>query len=337
MLKIDREQQTLTRLQKPSLAEEQIMERADLQEYIYNSSEDFFAEIGGRVFVIGKEISPSTTVADRIDLLGVDPEGAVVIVELKRGSNKLQMLQAISYAGMIARWSPENFQQHLSNESWEELLDFLDVDVEDINRRQRILLIAEGYDFALLAGAEWLSEQYGVDIRCSSLTLATDPNSGAEYLACSNIFPPPELAQQSIARGGAARGGEPVRWNTWDEAVSELENEALKKFVEKELEKGTERYLRRRGFHYRVDGERRWSIESRNKHAYVWQRGRFQDDGAFWREKISDPASVSAVKDGRALSFRLHTEEDFSTFRRAIDEASTRNGWHDPNFQEEGA
>ena len=44
------------------------------------------------------------------------------------------------------------------------LIEFLEVDKEDINRQQRIILIAEAYDYALLIGAEWLSEQYGVDI-----------------------------------------------------------------------------------------------------------------------------------------------------------------------------
>lgn len=68
------------------------------------SSEEFFTEIGEDVFVVGKEVAPSQTVQDRIDLLGIDSEGTSVIVELRRGSNKLQMLQAITYAGMVARW-----------------------------------------------------------------------------------------------------------------------------------------------------------------------------------------------------------------------------------------
>ena len=53
---------------------------------------------------------PPQTVQDRIDLLGIDSEGTSVIVELKRGSNKLQLLQAISYAGMVARWGWEEFR-----------------------------------------------------------------------------------------------------------------------------------------------------------------------------------------------------------------------------------
>ena len=42
----------------------------------------------------------------------------------------------------------------------------MDVDRDEINRKQRIILIAEAYDYALLIGTEWLSEQYSVvDLR----------------------------------------------------------------------------------------------------------------------------------------------------------------------------
>ena len=117
MLKVNRTNQTFSSLDSPSLTNAQFLERADLQECIYNSSDAFFAEIGEDVFVAGKEVAPSKTVQDRIDLLGIDPEGTLVIVELKRGSNKLQMLQAISYAGMVARWGPDELRGLLSGKS----------------------------------------------------------------------------------------------------------------------------------------------------------------------------------------------------------------------------
>lgn len=327
MLKVDRTNQTLSRLDEPSLADAQILERADLQEYIYNSSNDFFAEIGERVFVIGKEVTPSQTVQDRMDLLGIDSEGASVIVELKRGSNKLQMLQAVSYAGMVARWGPEDFQSLVSEEVWEQLTDFLDVDVEELNRRQRLLLVAEGYDYALLAGAEWLSEHYGVDIRCFSVSLARDQATGAEYLACTSIFPPPALADQAAVRQRPRRGARPIKWSDWEEVLSQIENEALKAFAREELDAGREHYLRKRGLHFRLDGKRRWTLNCRIKHAYVWQRGRFPNDATFWQSRVSEPDSVKPVKDSRALAFNLLTEKDFDAFREAITLGVEHQAW----------
>ena len=105
MLKIKRDDQSFSLLETPTLADVSITERNDLQEFIANSPAAFFAEIGQELFLLGKEVEPSKTVQDRIDLLAIDKEGTCVVIELKRGSHKLQMLQAISYAGMISQLS----------------------------------------------------------------------------------------------------------------------------------------------------------------------------------------------------------------------------------------
>jgi hypothetical protein len=329
LLKVDRENRAFGRLDAPTLADAQILERADLQECIYNSSSDFFAEIGERVFVLGKEVTPSQTVPDRIDLLGIDTEGTTVIVELKRGSNKLQMLQAVSYAGMLSRWGVDDFRELVSDEEWEALTDFLDVDIDEINRTQRLLLVAEGYDYALLTGAEWLSERYGVDIRCSTVALATDSATGAEYLACSSVFPPPALAEQAAGRGRSQRSSRPIKWADWDEALASLKNEEIRKFAREELESGRESYLRRRTFHYRIAGKRRWTINCRTKSVYVWQRGRFKNDEDFWNSRLDDSASVKSVKSGAALSFNLKTTSELHAFRKAVTQELQNAEWRE--------
>src|SRR6266404_5167688 len=125
MLKIDRQKQHFTRLETPTLADCSISERYDLQEYICNSPEAFFEEIGQALFLIAKEIQPSDDVEDRIDLLALDKEGQAVILELKRGNHKLQMFQAISYAGMVANWHPDDFLSRLDADKQDKLMDFL--------------------------------------------------------------------------------------------------------------------------------------------------------------------------------------------------------------------
>ena len=128
MLKINRDNQSFSVLDTPTLADVSITERYDLQEYICNSPKAFFNEIGQEFFLIGKEISPSKNVPDRIDLLAVDKEGTGVIIELKRGNHKLHMMQAISYAGMISQWSSDEFLQRLNDAQQEKLIEFLEVD-----------------------------------------------------------------------------------------------------------------------------------------------------------------------------------------------------------------
>ena len=201
MLKIDRDKKTFSKLNTPKLAEVAITERYDLQEFISNSPEVFFNELGLELFLVGKELTPSQTVQDRIDLLAIDKEGCCVVIELKRGNNKLQMFQAITYAGMMSQWSADDFFNLLDADKQEQLMDFLEVDIEEVNRTQKLVLVAEAFDFSLLIGAEWLNDNFGVSILCCRIALATDAESENEYLVCSNIYPTPELAQVAISRG----------------------------------------------------------------------------------------------------------------------------------------
>lgn len=201
MLRIDRDNQSFALLDTPTLADVSITERYDLQEFISHSPDAFFKEIGLELFLIGKEVEPSKNVQDRIDLLAVDKEGSCVVIELKRGTHKLHLLQAISYAAMVSQWEPDDFIQLLDEAKQEALTDFLEVDRDQINRQQRIILIAEAYDYALLVSAEWLSEHYGVDIICCRIAMATDSATKTEYFVCSNVYPAPELAKEAVPRG----------------------------------------------------------------------------------------------------------------------------------------
>lgn len=229
MLKIDRKQRNLTPLETPKLAEAAISEQYDLQEYICNSPTSFFAEIGQKLFLIDKEVKPSDDVDDRIDILSLDTYGQAVIIELKRGDHKLQLLQAISYAGMIAQWEPERFLSRLNQEKRDELDEFLEEgDAETTNRKQRIILVAEAFDYSVLVAAEWLNEQYGVDILCCRIALARDAASGAEYLVCSNVFPEPKLAQKSIRRGRLGLTTVKPRWADWDKAIAAIQNPSIR-------------------------------------------------------------------------------------------------------------
>lgn len=74
---------------------------------ICNAPDEFFSELGATLLQIGEEVHPSD---DRIDILAIDSEGAVVIIELKRGAHKHQLLQSLAYAAMISDWEPEELK-----------------------------------------------------------------------------------------------------------------------------------------------------------------------------------------------------------------------------------
>jgi len=326
MLRIDRKNQGFTLLETPSLAEVSISERYDLQEFISNSPDAFFQELGLEVFLVGKEIMPSKSVQDRIDLLAVDKEGSSVVIELKRGNNKLQLLQAISYAGMISQWSADEFLGLMSKDRQEMLADFLEVDLEDVNRAQRIVLIAEEFDYALLVGTEWLSKNFSVDVMCCRISVAKDVGSGTEYLVCSNVYPARELFQEAAPRGQRS-SMTMIKWSDWTAALAEVSNAALVEFFQSQLAEDRESYLRKRILHYRIDGKRRWFITARQARAYVWQHGRFDNDVEYWKKGLSEPAAVKPVKRGRCLSFFLESRDDFQFFQKSATGALLKAVW----------
>lgn len=326
MLRINRETKTLAHLHRPSFSEADVTERYDLQEYICNSPNEFFSEVGEKLFVIGKEIVPSATVQDRIDVLALDPEGNAVIIELKRGNHKLQLLQSISYAGMISKWSVEEFHARLTDEQVEQLSEFLEVDNDAVNLQQRIILIAEAFDYAVLIAAEWLTEQFQAGISCCRVAIEKDEAASVEYLSCSSIFPNPELTQHAVRRGRRKKGS-PSKWGSWEDALANVTNEAVINFFRKELAANRESYLRKKLIRFRINGKRRIWAAARHKLAYCWQQARFDGDVELWRKGLSQPTEVQEVKDGKCLRMFLVTEEDFAYFMKIVETEMPKVEW----------
>jgi hypothetical protein len=113
------------------------------------------------------------------------------------------------------------------------------VDRDQINLQQRIILIAETYDYGLLVATEWLSEKYSVNIICCRIAVATDPETRAEYLACSVVYPAPELTTAAVPRG-RKRGTGTLKWADWDTALSIVGNPALVSHFQQQIAENRE-------------------------------------------------------------------------------------------------
>ena len=232
-------------------------------------------------------------------------------------------------------WELDDFLQLLDDDQQEALSDFLEVDRKVINRQQRIILVAEAYDYALLIGAEWLSEHYGVDIICCRIALAKDSLTETEYLVCSNVYPAPELAKEALSRGRDRTGTSKVKWTDWETALSGITNNSLVSYFKQELAASRESYLPQRALRYRIAGKRRWSVEARNKNAYVWQTGRFEGDVEFWQHGLSKPDDVKPVGNEECVRLFLNIADDFQFFHDAVTEKLQSSEWLGGALEEE--
>ena len=80
MLRIGEEEET-TALTSTSLTEQEYKEE-DLREWILDSPHSI---LGEDILIIGREVEVQD-IGDGIDLLGIDRDGNVVVIELKKGS-----------------------------------------------------------------------------------------------------------------------------------------------------------------------------------------------------------------------------------------------------------
>ena len=115
---------------------------------IVNTPGAFCDEIGEKLLLMGEEIVPTDVVDDQIhDVLALDEQGSTVVVELKRGLNKLHLLQALSYAAMVSEWDSV---QGLDNAQLAKRKKSAAEGHRRAECTQRVLLIAEEYDYQVL-------------------------------------------------------------------------------------------------------------------------------------------------------------------------------------------
>ena len=265
---------------------------------------------------------PSEVEKRRIDLLALDRAGRAVIIELKLGNDEKHLFQALSYAAMLSKWTSENFLRLLTSEQREGLDDFLDAgSAVELNMRQRVILIAEAFDYQTLIAAERLSEQYGVDIACCRISLAVDQTG--EFLTCSQILPAPELASQALRSGGNRAAAAVTKSRDWESILGRCKNAAVTKFFRERLEAGQHNRPAKGDIGFsQAGGKKGWYVAVQQNRANVFQKGSFDGDLDFWRDKISDPNTLTRRPSG-VLTFNLSTEQDFSAFQQAMKTVAT--------------
>ena len=237
--KLSNDKGELAEVGRTTFGEEGVLER-NLQRILRTRPE----VLGEKLLIIDEEFGNWEDSNRRIDLLGLDAEGRLVVIELKRGDTGAHMeLQALRYAAMVANMTrkqiEETFQDYLNKRAGGEGRAVEDGEAEDRIREHlgkgepdsevvhtevpRIILAAEDFGKELTTCVMWLNDSWlkgtGREIKC--IRLRPHRNGDEVLIESSVVIPLPEASdyqtqigkreRETRAREEEARGTRSVR------------------------------------------------------------------------------------------------------------------------------
>ena len=85
----------------------------EFRQYIANSWQEFFAEVGHNLFLNGTAVGASDNGLESVDLLAVDKDGRTVVVSLHRDDEPSQLTRSLVCASLVASWDPPQILEYL--------------------------------------------------------------------------------------------------------------------------------------------------------------------------------------------------------------------------------
>jgi hypothetical protein len=312
MLKFDIRKKEFTSLDQCAMKGENILERYDFQAAIVKSWERVKPFLClPTAYLIGQEITPHNSVGDAIDLLAFDPnDSSLTVIELKRGKQKLQLLQAVSYASMVATWGKDELTASIQrdiNPDPEELIDLINGNA--LNKDIKIILVAESYDPEVILAADWLSSRYGVLLTILS---ASCHKYGDEVIInLEQRLPLKELQDLYEVRGSRSNSRTTGSEIKWEDVLPKLKYPFAKRALdlcrkEKEGEPSRRRF---RSFRTDIHGYNWINVNFREKYLNIYMGGKPKEAEMEIKRVFGDLTEVISWEGG--YSFNLTLEEQF--------------------------
>lgn len=248
MYRVDIENKKLIELPATTYSELNLRERFDIQEWIAGTPEI----LGEPLIIISKElILPS---GRRLDLLAVDKEGALVVIELKRDNSGSDVeWQAIKYASYCSSFSHDEIYKHFAeylgtdgDDAQVKIEGFINCEPEDLNQRQRIILVAKEFHSEVISAVLWLRESE-IDIECIRLTPYYD-QKGELFINPEIIIPLPEAKDYIQKKESKQKELKQSGKSSFSLEKSNLEPDELKKGIVESLTRESDLTPRFRAF-----------------------------------------------------------------------------------------
>lgn len=207
----------LDKVDSTSFGREGVLERSDLQRLLRDQPE--VLEDG--LLIISEEFGDWQDSNRRIDLLGLDAGGQLVVIELKRGETGEHMdLQAIRYAAMVAnmtfqqvvdscqaylvkraRERGESVEEGAGENLIREHLGITEIENQVIQSEiPRIILVSENFSKELTTCVMWLNDSWlreaGQEVKC--IRLQPHRNLNEILVETSQVVPLPEATDYLV-------------------------------------------------------------------------------------------------------------------------------------------
>lgn len=202
MYRINSSENNMEEIAPVTLKEVGFKEEENLQEWIVKHPE-CLCDDNDELLIIQKGFSAWDGQSRKeLDLLALDKQGNLVIIENKRDDSPYYVVaQAITYASlcstMTAKRIIEEYARYLvenenKKDAKEEICKFLGLQNEDtedidINRQQRIIIVAGDFPIEVTSAVLWLTNNYNLKIDCVCYHLYRDGE--ALYIDFDKIIP----------------------------------------------------------------------------------------------------------------------------------------------------
>lgn len=185
MYLIDKQQNKIKRIEENTFSELGFLERKNLQKWLANNPKSLCSdELNDDILIIQEEFDGFNDTRERLDLLGLDKQGNLVIIENKLDdSGKDVTWQVLKYASYCSTLTKEQikkiYQDYLDGmgngeRAEEKLIEFFDSsDYDDISlnigQSQRMILVAANFRKEVTSTVLWLLN-FKLKIQCFKVT-----------------------------------------------------------------------------------------------------------------------------------------------------------------------